>query len=98
MPATSPTWSTTCSPSGGATISARLQEGDVVMAVQDTGIGIASEDLPYVFEGFRQPGQVSRRGGFGLGLTISKRFVEMHGGAMWVESTVGQGSKFSFTL
>jgi signal transduction histidine kinase/CheY-like chemotaxis protein len=83
---------------GGVEISAGRDGHDVVVAVRDSGIGIAPDDLPHVFESFRQPGQTSRRGGFGLGLTISKRFVEMHGGAIWVESQPGQGSTFRFTL
>jgi hypothetical protein len=65
--------------------------------VADTGVGVSCEDLPGVFESFRQVGGTSRRGGFGLGLTVSKRFVEMHGGSMWVESQVGSGSVFHFT-
>lgn len=72
----------------------------VVIAVSDTGIGIASDDLKRVFEPFTQVDGSLRRahGGTGLGLTISKQFVELHGGRMWVTSTPGAGSTFSFSL
>jgi signal transduction histidine kinase/GAF domain-containing protein len=73
----------------------------VVVSIQDTGTGIAEADLPYVFERFRQVGdEVSgtRRPGSGLGLTISKEIVEYHGGQIWVESQLGIGSRFVFTL
>jgi signal transduction histidine kinase/CheY-like chemotaxis protein len=83
---------------GGVTVSARRDGGDVVVSVKDTGMGIPPDDLSYVFEPFRQTGQLRRRGGFGLGLTVSKQFIEMHGGSMWVESTVNQGTTFQFTL
>jgi signal transduction histidine kinase/DNA-binding response OmpR family regulator len=83
---------------GGATVTARRQEHDVVVSVADTGVGIAPEDVPYVFDSFRQTGPAKRRGGFGLGLTVSKRFVEMHAGSMWVASDPGRGTTFSFTL
>lgn len=83
---------------GGATVVARREGPDLLLSVADSGIGIPAADLPNVFEPFKQTGQASRRGGFGLGLTISKRFVEMHGGAMWVESEPGRGSTFSFSL
>ncbi|MBI2939848.1 MAG: response regulator [Chloroflexi bacterium] len=86
---------------GGVTIHARCGEDgrEVVVSVADTGVGIASEDLPHVFEPFCQSGQSERRrGGSGLGLTVSKRFVEMHGGAMWVDSELGRGSIFHLSL
>ena len=69
------------------------------ISVSDTGIGIAPEDQAAVFEEFRQVGtDASRREGTGLGLALAKRFVELHGGKMWVTSAVGQGSTFTFTL
>jgi signal transduction histidine kinase/CheY-like chemotaxis protein len=72
----------------------------VVISVSDTGVGIAPADLQRIFEPFTQLDSSIRRkhGGSGLGLTISKRFVELHGGRMWVESTPDVGSTFSFSL
>jgi signal transduction histidine kinase len=68
--------------------------------VSDTGIGIAPEDQERIFEEFRQVGRdyAQKREGTGLGLTLTKKFVEMHGGKLWVESELGKGSKFTFTL
>ena len=85
---------------GGVTVRVRRQGKEVVFAVADTGIGIAPEDIPRLFEEFRQlDGSTRRRqGGAGLGLAISKQFVEMHGGRIWAESQVGQGSTFYFSL
>lgn len=84
---------------GGVTISAAADNLDVTIHVADTGIGIAPEDLPHVFEEFRQfDGALHYHHGSGLGLAISKRFVELHGGRMWVTSQRGEGSTFSFSL
>jgi CheY-like chemotaxis protein len=85
---------------GGVTVSASVRDHDVVVAVSDTGIGIAPDDLPHVFDEFLQvdPGGIRRSGGNGLGLTISKKFVEMHGGSMWLESRPGLGTTFYFSL
>ena len=87
-------------PDGGRVdLSARLRDGDVQIAVRDSGIGIAPEDLPHVFDEFRQVGQATAKAeGTGLGLALAKRFVELHGGSMWVESEPGRGSTFTFTL
>ncbi|MGC9360362.1 MAG: ATP-binding protein [Anaerolineae bacterium] len=85
---------------GGVVVKA-WQEGDqVIGSVKDTGPGIASEDRERLFEPFQQLDASIRRrhGGSGLGLSISKRFVEMHGGKMWLESQVGQGTTFYFSL
>lgn len=85
---------------GGVTVSVRRQMEEVVFAVADTGLGIAPEDIPRIFNEFQQvdgSGRL-RHGGAGLGLAISRQFVEMHGGRMWVESEVGQGSTFYFSL
>ena len=80
-------------------VSARSVDSAVQIAVQDTGIGIAPEDVEHVFEEFRQVGSgTARAEGTGLGLPLAKRFVELHGGRMWVQSEVGQGSTFGFTL
>jgi signal transduction histidine kinase len=76
-------------------------DGDFVeIAVQDTGIGIAPEDQDAIFEEFRQVGSdyARKREGTGLGLTLAKKFVELHGGRIWVKSEVGKGSTFAFTL
>ncbi|MBI2941409.1 MAG: response regulator [Chloroflexi bacterium] len=85
---------------GGVTIEARPDEERVVVTVTDTGPGIAETDLPKLFEPFRQlDGSVRRRqGGSGLGLNISRRFVELHGGQMGVRSRLGAGSSFWFSL
>jgi signal transduction histidine kinase len=69
------------------------------VVVRDTGIGIAPEDLPHVFEEFRQVGTgTAKAEGTGLGLPLAKRFVELHGGRMWVESEPGKGSTFTIRL
>jgi signal transduction histidine kinase len=72
----------------------------ILCSVTDTGIGIVEKDIPIVFEEFRQlDASASRQAeGTGLGMPISKRLVEMHGGRLWVESKVGVGSTFCFTL
>jgi signal transduction histidine kinase len=88
-------------PEGGRIgINARQADGSVEISVIDSGIGIAPEDQPKIFEEFRQVGSdYAHKGeGTGLGLTLAKKFVELHGGRIWVESEVGKGSKFTFTL
>ena len=65
----------------------------------DTGVGIAPDDQEAVFEEFRQVGTASKKvEGTGLGLAISRKFIELHGGRIWVTSQVGAGSTFAFTL
>ena len=85
---------------GGITVRIKLNTDCVVISVQDTGIGIDPQDIQRIFEPFMQvDNSLGRKhGGTGLGLTISKQFVELHGGRMWVESEPGHGSTFSFTL
>ncbi len=85
---------------GGVTISARLIEGVIRVAVKDSGIGIAPQDIPKVFEEFGQvDGSTTRKHeGSGLGVPLSKRLVESHGGQMWLESQPGVGTTFYFTL
>jgi signal transduction histidine kinase/putative methionine-R-sulfoxide reductase with GAF domain len=88
-------------PEGGQIrVEAQLDDGLVKISVSDTGVGIASEDHALIFEEFRQVGwNYERRGeGTGLGLSLTRKFVEMHGGQIWVESAPGQGSTFTFTL
>lgn len=71
----------------------------VEVSVTDTGVGIAPEDQAAVFEEFRQVGTTDKKAeGTGLGLALSQRFVELHGGQIRVESQVGVGSTFTFTL
>jgi signal transduction histidine kinase len=88
-------------PEGGRiSLRARLTDRAVEIAVTDTGIGIAPEDQAAIFEEFRQVGSDETRNleGTGLGLTLAKKFVELHGGRIWVESEPGRGSTFTFTL
>ena len=81
-------------------VEAKVEGDDVVISVSDSGIGIPPEKLPHIFEAFTQvDASPSRKyGGTGLGLTISKSFIELHGGRIWVESELGKGSTFTFTL
>jgi signal transduction histidine kinase/DNA-binding response OmpR family regulator len=85
---------------GGVIIRCQQQNQEVVISVADTGPGIALKDQQRIFEPFQQADVATRRrqGGSGLGLTISKQFVEMHGGRMWLESEPGSGTTISFTL
>src|SRR5262245_1190199 len=81
-------------------INARQADGSVEISVSDTGIGIAPEDQAKIFEEFRQVGgdYSHKKEGTGLGLTLAKKFVELHGGRIWVESEIGKVSTFRFTL
>ena len=81
-------------------VSAKLENEQCYIAVTDTGMGIPEDKIDRAFDKFRQldQGTARLRGGSGLGLTISKKFVEMHGGRIWVSSTEGVGSTFHFTL
>ena len=84
---------------GGATVSAEVADDLLTLAVHDTGPGIPPDDLPHVFEDFRQSiAATSGHRGSGLGLAVSRRFAEMHGGSMRVESTVGAGTTFFLDL
>ncbi len=86
-------------PGGRIDVSAKQADGFVEVAVADTGSGIAPEDLELVFEEFQQAGDSGKRTeGTGLGLPLSRRFVELHGGRLWAESVPGRGSTFRFTL
>ena len=88
-------------PAGGRVeVAASPSNGHVEISVTDTGIGIAEEDRDVIFEEFRQVGasEGRPREGTGLGLPLAKRFVELHGGRIWVESKAGYGSTFTFTI
>ncbi len=88
-------------PEGGrVSLKAVQTDGAVEISVNDTGIGIAPEDQEAVFQEFRQVGgdEARKQEGTGLGLTLAKKFVELHGGRIWVKSQVGMGSTFTFTL
>jgi len=88
-------------PSGGEIrVTASRSGRNVQVMVKDTGTGIPDSSLPHIFERFYSgdPIRSSSRGGFGLGLTVSKHIVEMHGGQIWAESQEGKGSTFYFTL
>jgi len=87
-------------PDGGRIeVRARAVDGSVEVSVRDTGIGIAPEHQEAIFEEFRQVGTAAKKvEGTGLGLALSRKFIELHGGRIWVESHVGAGSTFTFTL
>jgi len=88
-------------PDGGRVdVTAAREDGHVRVVIRDTGIGIAPDDQERIFEEFSQVGRDPERSreGTGLGLTLSKRFVELHGGRITVESAPGKGSTFTFTL
>jgi signal transduction histidine kinase len=83
---------------GHVEVSARGDSGEVVVSVHDDGVGIAAADHARIFEEFQQAGTSQMQEGTGLGLALSRRFVELHGGRLWVESEPGKGSTFTFTL
>ncbi|MFH1593310.1 MAG: ATP-binding protein [Candidatus Omnitrophota bacterium] len=87
---------------GIVTIGAKAgkDSGKIEVSVRDTGIGIDKEDLPKVFDKFYQTGERAATdiGGTGIGLSIAKEIVELHGGTIWVESEKGKGTRFAFTL
>ena len=85
---------------GRVSVQAGLADGFAEISVIDTGVGIAPEDHEAVFEEFRQVGSdyAKKHEGTGLGLTLSRRFVELHGGKIWVKSQLGRGATFTFTL
>jgi signal transduction histidine kinase len=86
-------------PGGAVDVSAARVNGEVRIAVADTGPGIALEDHERIFEEFQQTeAGLGQQEGTGLGLALSKRFVELHGGRIWLESEPGNGSTFVFTL
>jgi signal transduction histidine kinase len=85
---------------GEVSVRATMTDGALLVAVRDTGPGISKSDQEKIFDEFHQAdsSSVRRKGGTGLGLTIAKRIIELHGGSIWVESAPGAGSTFSFTL
>jgi len=88
-------------PEGGRVgLTATAADDVITIAVSDTGIGIAPADQATIFEEFRQVGRddARKQEGTGLGLTLAKKFVELHGGRIGVRSQVGQGSTFTFIL
>ncbi len=87
-------------PEGGRiNVRADLRDEVAEVSVADTGIGIAPADQDAVFQEFRQVGTADKKAeGTGLGLALSRKFVELHGGRIWVKSQVGTGSTFTFTL
>src|SRR5262249_20613540 len=87
-------------PEGGRIdVRATVSEGLMEVSVTDTGVGIAPEDQEAVFEEFRQVGTAEKKvEGTGLGLALSRKFIELHGGRIWVKSELGHGSTFTFTL
>jgi signal transduction histidine kinase len=87
-------------PEGGRIeVAAVAKDGSIEVSVNDTGVGIAPEDQEAVFEEFRQVGTAEKKAeGTGLGLTLCRKFIELHGGRIWVKSQVGVGSTFTFTI
>ena len=87
-------------PEGGQIeVHAVPRDGSIEVSVTDTGVGIAPEDREAVFEEFRQVGTAEKKAeGTGLGLTLCRKFIELHGGRIWVKSQVGVGSTFTFTI
>ena len=77
-----------------------VREGNIIISIKDTGIGIAQQNLERLFERFYvvDKGRSRESGGTGLGLVITKSLVELQGGEIWVESELGKGSTFAFTI
>lgn len=89
-----------CAPTTGPLSRDRLerQDDEALISVADWGLGIAPEHLPHIFERYYRVNGDKKVGGLGLGLYIARLIVETHGGRIWVESEMGRGSTFSFTL
>jgi len=83
---------------GAVSITATVGEGQVIVAVRDTGVGIPAEDLPRIFERFYKADRARAGEGTGLGLAIARHIVQGHGGRIWAESREGRGSTFRFSL
>ncbi len=86
-------------PGGKITLKARLERNNLVVEVQDTGVGISEDEKQVLFEPYRSlERDMERLSGLGLGLSLSKKLVELHGGRIWVKSEKGKGSTFGFSL
>lgn len=85
-------------PGGVISVSARAERDQVVFSIRDTGVGIDEQVLPRIFERFYKTDRSRSGGGTGLGLSIARHLIETHGGKIWAESAVNQGSTFFFTL
>jgi len=84
---------------GEVTIGAFYRKNEVIFWVKDTGLGIAEEDQKLIFDKFKQAKEgINGKSGAGLGLSVAKELVELHGGRIWVESELGKGSTFSFSI
>lgn len=83
---------------GRITVSARADQASVVVTVADTGVGIAEAEMSRLFERFYKADRARSSNGTGLGLAIAKHIVQVHGGAIWVESKPGEGARFSFSV
>jgi two-component system NtrC family sensor kinase len=83
---------------GEICVSTRAQGGQIILQISDNGRGIPLPDQPYIFDKFYRASNVSGESGTGLGLAIVKSIVENHQGRIWVDSTPGQGSKFTVVL
>ncbi|MBZ4663036.1 MAG: hypothetical protein JG776_718 [Caloramator sp.] len=83
---------------GVVTISSNIDNEKVIISVEDTGEGIKKEDIPYIFERFYKADKSRITQGTGLGLAIAKQIIEALDEKIWVESTIGKGTKFSFTI
>ncbi len=86
------------SPGGSILVRAWAQEKEIILAISDTGAGIAEEDLQRIFERFYKADRARSGGGTGLGLSIARHLVESHGGRIWAESEVGKGSTFFIAI
>ncbi len=85
-------------PGGEIHVSVRKEKETVIFSVKDTGVGIPQKDIDRIFERFYKTDRSRSKSGTGLGLSIARHLVEAHDGKLWVESTVGKGSTFSFSL
>ena len=85
-------------PGGSVTLTARVQADDAVIGVRDTGVGISPEDQARIFEEFYQLSPGTTQEGTGLGLALTKRLVDLHGGHLGLESSPGKGATFTVRL